>query len=572
MAASSFIQFLAAIFLLQVVDALRGAHPSNSTSLASGLVCVPRDAPGEAPISISPAKINDDYCDCDDGSDEPGTAACPGAVFWCRNDGFRPVQLPSSWVDDGSCDCCDGSDEPAHACKDTCGEEKKRLLAVARKQADAIIAGVSKRQQYAKEAASNVEKDQAQIVKLEQQLKALNIDLKKSERRTDALRKRRDYEDDIRRAAEKHTPSPPKEQTTNTPDPSETESEKHDGTSDDDHTDYDSEDDDHHGTEIDNETDGDANDAKSDVEGGSDASSDDDRDDKDSKDTENRVDGYDVADEEEEDDDDLYRDDEEFAEDGDDDEGDDDDDSSDSECSECEKDEADYSENIEGGEKPDARDIDVDSVCAELSAGGPNWVMRKLNYFKTITLSELNRILPFSPPGSTSRERISDCIKKADDAQYKLDDKKRDLEEKLRKLREKSSIHYGSDGALRKLHGQCFKKAVTQYEFEICPFDLVRQYEHGSVIAVLGRFKGWKGDDSNRLMNYAQGDRCWNGPARSIKVELNCGEIEEIVSVEEPNRCAYFMKFKTPAVCEKVAANAIMAEVEEQKEEPKEEL
>ncbi|XP_037069684.1 SCO-spondin-like [Pollicipes pollicipes] len=52
------------------------------------------------------ARVNDDYCDCADGTDEPGTAACANGVFHCRG-----RDLPASRVGDGVCDCCDGSDE-----------------------------------------------------------------------------------------------------------------------------------------------------------------------------------------------------------------------------------------------------------------------------------------------------------------------------------------------------------------------------------------------------------------------------------------------------------------------------
>ena len=59
-------------------------------------------------------RVNDNFCDCYDGTDEPGTAACSGTgdadpvYFHCR-DGVHKVHL--TFVDDGVCDCCDASDE-----------------------------------------------------------------------------------------------------------------------------------------------------------------------------------------------------------------------------------------------------------------------------------------------------------------------------------------------------------------------------------------------------------------------------------------------------------------------------
>ncbi|CAH1166862.1 unnamed protein product [Phyllotreta striolata] len=55
--------------------------------------------------------VNDDYCDCLDGTDEPGTSACTNGVFYCGNHERNPRYIPSSMVNDGICDCCDGSDE-----------------------------------------------------------------------------------------------------------------------------------------------------------------------------------------------------------------------------------------------------------------------------------------------------------------------------------------------------------------------------------------------------------------------------------------------------------------------------
>ena len=61
-------------------------------------------------VKIPFDQVNDDYCDCPDGSDEPSTGACPGTKFVC-SEGDQGKWLPSSRINDGVCDCCDGSDE-----------------------------------------------------------------------------------------------------------------------------------------------------------------------------------------------------------------------------------------------------------------------------------------------------------------------------------------------------------------------------------------------------------------------------------------------------------------------------
>ena len=70
-------------------------------------------------------QVNDDFCDCDDSSDEPGTAACSDSQFYCPNEGHIPILLHSSTVGDSVCDCCDGSDEKPGLCDDTCSTKGK---------------------------------------------------------------------------------------------------------------------------------------------------------------------------------------------------------------------------------------------------------------------------------------------------------------------------------------------------------------------------------------------------------------------------------------------------------------
>ena len=62
--------------------------------------------------AVPATQINDDYCDCGDGADEPGTAACSGATigvatFECANANDEATKIMASRVRDGACDCCD---------------------------------------------------------------------------------------------------------------------------------------------------------------------------------------------------------------------------------------------------------------------------------------------------------------------------------------------------------------------------------------------------------------------------------------------------------------------------------
>lgn len=574
------------LLLPTLLLALRGAHPSRNA--AAGLSCVPRDSPRAPPRPLAPARINDDYCDCLHGEDEPGTAACPHGVFWCANAAHRPRRLASSRVDDGVCDCCDGSDEPPGACPDTCAAEAARQLAAARAAAQAIRDGAAVRARYAAEARRSSQADERELRKLERELARVQADIEHNSAKTDGLRKRKEHEDRVRSVSAE--PELPRVDAVDggarVEDGSGSVSDDALDEDDNDNDDFDALDD-----EMDHDIDYD--DGKDDFENDS----------GDSEEIDKVTARDDVKNEvseegsDEEDYDDMF-------EDEDDSEEDDIDRAIDDEKPEhiIEEEENTLDADKQNEQSPQERDIaagdrsqesdpsnesgtisdpaeeaakvDVDTICADLGSKRPNAIARSLTYYRALVVAKLRRVLPNALQRRlvSSGSQLEDCIQKAESAKWELDSKKRDLEDKIDKLKAKSEIEYGEDGALRKLHGNCTKKKLGQYEFELCAFDLVRQYEHGSAIAVLGRFKGWEGEGPVRKMSYQDGDTCWNGPARSIMVELACGKMEDIISVDEPNRCSYSMKFETPAVCDEKAADAVMAEYQQDGASLKEEL
>ncbi|KAF8663716.1 hypothetical protein HU200_055037 [Digitaria exilis] len=100
---------------------LVGVSPQDEAYFTTQVIAC-RDGSGSFPRSL----LNDGYCDCADGTDEPGTSACPEGKFYCRNIGDTPRLLFSSFVNDKICDCCDGSDEYESGihCQNTCRKRK----------------------------------------------------------------------------------------------------------------------------------------------------------------------------------------------------------------------------------------------------------------------------------------------------------------------------------------------------------------------------------------------------------------------------------------------------------------
>lgn len=55
---------------------------------------------------------------------------------------------------------------------------------------------------------------------------------------------------------------------------------------------------------------------------------------------------------------------------------------------------------------------------------------------------------------------------------------------------------------------------------------------------------------SRRLaMRYENGQHCWNGPARSTTVVMECAEENRVTKITEEEKCVYRMEMGSPAAC-----------------------
>ncbi|XP_018328103.1 glucosidase 2 subunit beta [Agrilus planipennis] len=120
-------------------------------------------------LTIPFTQVNDDYCDCQDASDEPGTSACPHGIFYCLNAGYHPENIPSNRVNDGICDCCDTSDEYASSakCVNTCEELGRSSREEAQRQAELIKIGSQIRLELSQKGAQLKQEKREKIQELE---------------------------------------------------------------------------------------------------------------------------------------------------------------------------------------------------------------------------------------------------------------------------------------------------------------------------------------------------------------------------------------------------------------------
>ncbi|KAL6563438.1 hypothetical protein OROGR_002397 [Orobanche gracilis] len=142
------------------------------------------------------SRFNDDFCDCPDGSDEPGTSACPNGKFHCKNTGHAPVILYSSRVNDGICDCCDGSDEydGKTKCPNTCWEAGKVAREKLIKKIATYQEGITIRKKESEQEKLAMSKEEGQLLKLKNEEKILKEIVEKLKERKELIDKAEEKE------------------------------------------------------------------------------------------------------------------------------------------------------------------------------------------------------------------------------------------------------------------------------------------------------------------------------------------------------------------------------------------
>lgn len=165
--------------------------------------------------------------------------------------------------------------------------------------------------------------------------------------------------------------------------------------------------------------------------------------------------------------------------------------------------------------------------------------LARLRGHKSVEL-ELERI-------STILSSLEARASSAKAASRKASEKLKELKRQQTDLRRRLQLMYGSEDAFLPLSKRCLSLSVDKYTYEVCPFDSAKQVDSGHTTS-LGLWDGFLESES-LIMNFERGDSCWQGPARSMKVEVFCGSEDKLLQVEEPSRCEYAALMKTPAAC-----------------------
>ncbi|KAG2675308.1 hypothetical protein I3843_13G156400 [Carya illinoinensis] len=536
------------------------------------------------------SQLNDDFCDCPDGTDEPGTSACPAGKFYCRNAGHVSLFLFSSRVNDGICDCCDGSDEydGKVKCPNTCWEAGKVARDKLKKKIATYQEGAALREHEIEQAKLALTKDEAELTKLKdeekilkglvQQLKERKEEIEKAEEK-ERLQKekeekeRKEAEEKLNKKENKAEQEADQEirededKTYSEEKPTESLHYNGVGPLEDSSLVQDVvEDNDESAAEVEN---GDSSENEGSMVNGVEQNAAEAKKesavipDSGSKGIENteglskeelgrlvasrwtgentakqaeQVDAAKGDDHEEHEEMPRGTHDEEddgYASETDNDNQKYDDDNDDMEDEVDEDFRVDHDDSSSSYKSDSDTELDLSDIT---TPSNPSWLEKIQNTVHNI----LRAVNLFQTP--VNQSEAAQVRKEFDESSAKLSK----IQSRISSLSQKLKHDFGPEKEFYSFYGRCFESKQNKYIYKVCPYKQASQ-EEGHSTTRLGQWD--KFEDSYRLMMFSNGDKCWNGPDRSLKVKLRCGLKNEVADIDEPSRCEYMALLSTPALC-----------------------
>uniref|UniRef100_A0A8C9ISB0 Glucosidase 2 subunit beta n=1 Tax=Piliocolobus tephrosceles TaxID=591936 RepID=A0A8C9ISB0_9PRIM len=469
-------------------------------------------------------QVNDDYCDCKDGSDEPGTAACPNGSFHCTNTGYKPLYIPSNRVNDGVCDCCDGTDEynSGIVCENTCKEKGRKERESLQQMAEVTREGFRLKKILIEDWKKAREEKQKKLIELQAGKKSL-------EDQVEMLRTVKEEAEKPEKEAKEQHQKLWEEQLAAAKVQREQELAADA---------FQELDDDMDGTvsvtelqthpELDTDGDGVLSEAEAQAllsgDTQTDATSFFDRvwaairdkyrsealptdlpapsapDLTEPKEEQPPVPSPPTEEEEEEE------------------------------------------------EEEEAEEEEEEEEDSEVQGEQPKEALLPLAPPQPASPAEEDKMPPYDEQTQAFIDAAQEARNKFEEAERSL----KDMEESIRNLEQEISFDFGPNGEFAYLYSQCYELTTNEYVYRLCPFKLVSQKPKlGGSPTSLGTWGSWAGPEHDRFsaMKYEQGTGCWQGPNRSTTVRLLCGKETMVTSTTEPSRCEYLMELMTPAAC-----------------------
>ncbi|XP_008584739.1 PREDICTED: glucosidase 2 subunit beta [Galeopterus variegatus] len=462
-------------------------------------------------------QVNDDYCDCKDGSDEPGTAACPNGSFHCTNAGYKPLYIPSSRVNDGICDCCDGTDEynSGIVCENTCKEKGRKERESLQQMAEVTREGFHLKKILIEEWKKAREEKQNKLTELQAGKKSLEDEV-------EMLRTvKEEAEKPEKEAKELHQKMWEEQQAAS-------KAQKEQELAADAFQELD---DDMDGMvsvaelqthpELDTDGDGALSEGEAQAFLGGDTQT-------------NAASFYDrvwaaIRD--------KYRSEAlptDLPE------------SSAPDLTEPKEEQPPVLSprtEEEGEEEEETEEEEEEEEEDDAEEAPPPLVPPQ-----PASPVEDDKMPPYDEQTKALIDAAQEARNKFEEAERSL----KDMEESIRNLEQEISFDFGPSGEFAYLYSQCYELATNEYVYRLCPFKLVSQKPKlGGSPTNLGTWGSWAGPDHDKFsaMRYEQGTGCWQGPNRSTTVRLVCGKDTVVTSTTEPSRCEYLMELMTPAAC-----------------------